>query len=399
MKNTAPPPEIRHAANATAADGEYPRALHSALSPRDGDSAFAEISRWPRYAPTPLRALPEMARRAKICDVLYKDESRRFPPVRSFKALGGAFAVYQLLAETVREKIGRAPASAELVSGAHSEHVRKITVAAATDGNHGRAVAWGAQMFGCGCRIFIHAGVDEERKLAMESLGARVIRIRGDYDESVRFAAAESEKNGWTVVSDTSYAGYEDIPRRVMAGYCVMADEILRQTPFPFTHFFVQGGVGGLAAAMCMRLWCKLGARRPRVVVVEPAAADCLYQSALCGEARAVKIREETIMAGLSCGEPSPLAWKILREGAHDFMTIPDDVIPPLMRELADGEPPVEAGESAPAGLAGFLAAAADESLREKMHIKTDSRVLVIGGEGATAPKLYEKITGRAPAL
>ena len=393
----AAPSRIRHAANA-AADGEYPRALHSVLSPEDGARAIEEISRWPQYAPTPLHSLPAMARRAKTGGVFYKDESRRFPPNKSFKTLGSAFAVYHLLAEKVRAATGCMPDGAELASGARAAQTRDIVVSAATDGNHGRAVAWGAQTFGCGCRIFIHAGVSEERKQAMESLGAQVMRIRGNYDESVRFAAAESEKNGWHVVSDTSYAGYEDIPRRVMAGYCVMIDEALRQAPSPFTHLFVQGGVGGLAAAACMRLWHKCGGRRPRVVVVEPEAADCLYQSALHGAPRAVQIREETIMAGLSCGEVSPLAWKILHSGAHDFMTIPDDLIPPLMRELADGEPSIEAGESAPAGLAGLLAAAADEKLRDKMRLASDSQILVIGTEGATAPKLYEKITGRAPA-
>ena len=389
-------PATLHTANA-ATNGDYPRALHSALSPEDGARAVAEISRWHGYAPTPLRALSEIAARANVQNIFYKDESRRFPPVNSFKALGGAFAVYQLLAETIRAQTGIAPAAAALAAGKHSAHCKKITVAAATDGNHGRAVAWGARRFGCECRIFIHAEVSEERKRAMESLGAKVVRIRGDYDESVRVAAATSEKNKWTVVSDTSYEKYESIPRQVMAGYCVLAEETLQQTPAPFTHLFVQGGVGGLAAAMCFWFWHKLGAMRPRTIVVEPEAADCLYRSALAGEMRAVKIENETIMAGLSCGEPSPLAWKILHHGAHDFMTIPDATIPPLMRELAHRDSPIEAGESAPAGLAGFLAAAAADDLRQKMQITSDSNIFVIGTEGATAPKLYEEITGIRP--
>lgn len=385
---------ICHTANAAVIGGDYPLALHSALSPADGARAIAEVPHWPHYAPTPLHSLSEIAQQAGIGGILYKDESRRFPPVKSFKALGGAFAVYELLAEKVCAQTGLTPGGAELASGIHAAHVREMTVAAATDGNHGRAVAWGARTFGCQCRIFIHAGVGEERKQAMESLGAQVVRIDGNYDESVRVAAAESAKNGWTVVSDTSYPGYENIPRRVMAGYCVMMDEILQQTPSPFTHLFVQGGVGGLAAAACMWLWSKLGAGRPRIVVVEPAVADCLYQSARCGAPRIVDIREETIMAGLSCGEVSPLAWPVLQQGAHDFITITDDVIPPLMRALATMTPSIEAGESAVAGLAGLLAAAADESLREKMHLTSDSNILLLGTEGATAPQLYEKLTG-----
>jgi len=186
-----------------------------------------------------------------------------------------------------------------------------------------------------------------------------------------------------------------------MAGYTVMADEIRAQLPadIQLTHTFVQGGVGGLAGAMCGYLWQTLGDKRPRFVIVEPDRADCLYQSARNGEPTVVKIVEESVMAGMSCGKVSFLAWQILSCGTNDFMTIPDELIAPAMRSLADGSyasRPVIAGESAVAGVSALIAACSDPELKEALQLNESSQVLLYGTEGATDPEIYRTLVGRS---
>lgn len=362
--------------------------------------AWAEIRSWPGYAPTPLVALPGLAAEAGLGSVRYKDEAPRFG-LGSFKALGGAYAVARLLAQEVAARAGiEGVTSADLAAGGHRTITRDITVACATDGNHGRAVAWGARTFGCRCVIYIHATVSEGRKQAIERFGAEVRRTPGNYDDSVRQAARDAAAEGWFVVSDTSYEGYMDVPRDVMHGYTVMAEEAIRQLPEgePPSHVFVQGGVGGVAAAVCARFWQRFGERRPRLIVVEPERAAALFESACAGRPVPATGDLKTIMAGLACGEVSLLAWRVLERGAHAFMTVPDDAAPELMRRLAAGragDPPLVAGESAVAGLAGALAALADPAKAEALDLGPRSRVLVFGTEGATDPELYARIVGR----
>ena len=207
----------------------------------------------------------------------------------------------------------------------------------ATDGNHGRSVAWGAQTFGCRCVIYVHETVSEGRCRAIAAYGAEVRRVAGTYDDAVRRAAADAAAQGWTVVSDTSYEGYTDVPRDVMQGYSLMVEEALAQAATLPSHVFVQGGVGGLAAGVCSYLWERYGAARPRFVVVEPDKADCLYRSAVAGRPTPAEGALDTIMAGLACGEVSILAWRILEQGTDAFMTIGDDAAADCMRLLADG--------------------------------------------------------------
>ena len=351
--------------------GNYGPALQAILHEQGFAAARAEISTWPGYGPTPLLDLSEIAAEAGLGAVWYKDEGGRFG-LGSFKALGGAYAVSRLVA---REGAG-------------------VTVCTATDGNHGRSVAWGARTFGCACVIYIHATVSADRKAAIESYGAEVRRIAGNYDDSVRTAAEDAEANGWHVVSDTSWDGYGDIPRDVMHGYGVMVAEAIEQLPAGVvpSHVFVQGGVGGLAAAVLAMFWQRYGPARPRFIVVEPENAACLYESAHAGHRVAVAGDLDTVMAGLAAGEVSHLAWEILLAGCHGFMTVPDDAALAMMRRLADGNPPIVAGESAVAGLVAALAArkAGD------FGVDGQSRILVIGSEGATDPVLYEQIVGRA---
>ena len=349
--------------------GPYGPALQAILSEQGFAEALAEMTTWPGYAATPLVALPDLAAEAGLGAVWYKDEGGRFG-LGSFKALGGAYAVSRLIARQGAE----------------------ITVCTATDGNHGRSVAWGARTFGCACVIYIHATVSEGRKSAIESYGAEVRRIDGNYDDSVRIAAEDAAANDWHVVSDTSWDSYGDIPRDVMHGYGVMVSEAMDQLPAGETpsHVFVQGGVGGLAAAVLAMFWQRFGAARPRFIVAEPENAACLYESAKAGKRVVVPGDLDTVMAGLAAGEVSHLAWEILLAGCEGFMTVPDDAALGLMRRLADGKPPIVAGESAVAGLAAAIAARQANAF----GLDTDSRILVIGSEGATDAALYEKIVG-----
>jgi len=285
--------------------------------------------------------------------------------------------------------------TAEIRAGRGGERARAITVTTATDGNHGRSVAWGAKMAGCRCRIYVHAQVSEGRAKAMEALGAEVVRIEGNYDDSVRICTQESARNGWQMVSDTSFEGYLEIPRQVMAGYTIMAREAIEQAGEPFTHVFVQAGVGGLAAALAVRLWMEMGENRPRLVIVESEHSPCIMASARRGRATAVKIRHETVMAGMSCGEVSLLAWEIIRRAASHFVTIADAPVPATMRMLASGAAGggnIEAGECSAAGPLALIAACCNSGLRAAMDLDASARVLLIGTEGATDPAIYREI-------
>ena len=363
------------------------------------ETARREITQWPGYAPTPLVPLGGLASALGLSGIAIKDEGGRFG-LGSFKALGGAYAVLRVVQKEIRARTGQAAPSQEIAAGRFAAITSGMTMTAATDGNHGRSVAWGARTFGCRCVIYMPATVSMGRVRAIETYGGTVRRLPGTYDDCVRQAAADASANGWHVVSDTAYEGYVEIPRDVMQGYCLMVDEALAQSASPPTHVFVQAGVGGLAAAVCATLWERLGTRRPRYVVVEPETADCFFKSASAGRPIIVEGALETIMAGLASGEVSSEAWEILDAGVDAFMTVPDSAAAETMRVLADaphGDRPVVTGESGVAGLAGLLVAAADAGSRAALSLDGASRVLVLGTEGATDPQVYEEIVGRSP--
>lgn len=387
------------------APGRY--ALQEVLSHRAARLAHGMISACPRYQPSPLRPLERTAAKVGVGTVWYKDESGRFG-IGSFKALGGGYAVARLLQRLVSATVGREVAIAELVRGALSSETGRITVTCATDGNHGRAVAAAAQVFGCRCIIFLHREVSAGREGAIRAVGAEIVRVEGNYDDAVRAASRAAEENDWQLVSDTSWPGYAAVPRDVMQGYTVMMIETLDQLREAraerLTHVFVQGGVGGLAAAVTAHLWEegpweKTENAAPIVTVVEPERADCLFQSALAGSPRPASGDLSTIMAGLSCGEVSTEAWRILSGGAQFFATIDDAAAIAAMRLLAHREASAEsiiAGESATAGLAALLAVAAEPELRRKVGLDENAQVLLIGSEGATDPALYRELVGES---
>jgi len=388
-----------HNPRAMARAALYGAPLQAVLDEDGFRAAHREIASWPTYAPTPLIDLRRTAAALGIERLLFKDEAHRFG-LKSFKALGGAYAVFRLLADAVA-KAGEGPVTAASLADGRWRHLTEgITVTCATDGNHGRSVAWGARLFHCRCVIVIHATVSAGREAAIAAHGAEIVRVPGGYDDSVHHAAAVAAAQGWEVISDTAYEGYSAVPRRIMQGYGVVAEEIFAQLPGGAapTHVFLQAGVGGMAAALCARFWQRWAAARPRLVVVEPERAACLYESARAGRPVVLTGDLDTVMAGLSCGEVSALAWPVLAAGAEDFMTIGDDRALDTVRFLADGaggDAPLVAGETGVAGLAGLRAAAADPALRAALALGPASRVLVIGSEGDTDPDIYRRIAGR----
>ncbi len=367
------------------------------LNPRLFDNAYESISGWPDYTPSSLQSLPCLAAEFGIGQIYYKDESERFG-LKSFKSLGGAYAVIQVLTEHLRVILSdNSITGVDIKSGKYRDLLKGFTVATATDGNHGRSVAWGAQQCGIKCKIYMHKGVSQSRAIAVELLGAEVIWVDGNYDDSLSKVKRDSIENEWHIISDTSYEGYTYIPKFVMAGYTVMTKEImgqLKDDQIP-THIIIQGGVGGLAGAICAHAAMIWGERRPKFIVVEPETADCLYQSAKLGEPKLVHIEKETLMGGLSCGEVSIIGWGILKNNADHFITISDDNVKSAMRVMALGvgtDPSIEAGESAVAGVAMLMELRDHPEIKSELGLDENSRVLLFGTEGATDPQLYDEI-------
>lgn len=364
------------------------------LTKADVDRAEAEISSWVGYQSTPLINLPGYAEQLGLRKIYYKDEGSRFG-LGSFKALGGAYAVLCSIQRSLIESERYDVSLEDIQNGVYARQISDMTVISATDGNHGRSVAWGAQRLGAKCRIYIHAEVSEFRADAMRALDAEVIRVNADYDATVAQTRLDAEQHGWKIVSDTSWPGYTRAPRDVMAGYGIMAREIARELKEPPTHVFLQGGVGGLAASIISVFHHVWGANAPINIVVEPELAPCLFVSAKAKALTSIKVEEETLMAGLSCGEPSLLAWEIIEQTANGFMTIPESLVAPAVYALAKGktgDPKIEAGESAVAGFIGLICAASDPDMRDKLKLDHHSRALVIGSEGVTDPHVFSAI-------
>jgi diaminopropionate ammonia-lyase family len=378
----------------------YPAALREILSIERARECRRWLSGWAMLnpLPTPMRRLPGLAAQLALGQVYVKDESIR-SPLGSFKVLGAPAALQRLVAERVPDAQPEG-----ILSGRYAAFLEDFVVITATDGNHGRALAAAARSAGCRCVIVLHAHVSPEREAPIAALGAQIVRIEGNYDDSVREAARLAAEHGWQVVSDTSYEGYEAIPRDVMQGYGVIADEVLEQSPRnaarPFTHVVVQGGVGGLAAGLVSYFWERYGSRRPCFIVVEPQQADCLLQSARSGRPERASGSVDSVMAGLACGEASPLAWRFLQPAVEHFMAVTDAQAIEAMRVLArgvDGDVPVLAGESGAAGVAALMALYESGEARG-LGLHEDARVLLVNTEGATAPALYESLVGISPA-
>jgi len=385
---------ITHFANPHKAkkNDPYPDSLKAILNKKDVPQVISDIKKWPNYKTTPLHSLENIAQTIGVNKIWYKDESKRFG-LGSFKALGGAYAVAKQVINQLKLNNNIDLSVSELLSGKYKTQINQITISCATDGNHGRSVAWGAKLFGCKCIIYIHSLVSLGRERAIAEYGAKVIRINGNYDDSIKIAAADAEKYGYIIVSDTAYPGYMKIPKDVALGYVVMLDEIINQLNHEIpTHVFVQAGVGGLASTVCAYFWQYWEGKRPQIIIVEPENANCLQLSAIRNKPTVVNGSLDTIMAGLACGEVSILAWEILNIGVDDFITINDKSVPPTMILLAK-DYQIEAGESAVPGLASLITISNDPLYMSKMNINAESKVLLFGTEGATDPELYKQLT------
>lgn len=354
---------MRLVVNPVSSRSAYGPAEAEIVSYQRSEEALGEIETWEGYAPTPLRDLPALAARLGIGGIFYKDESGRLGQ-GSFKILGGAYAAELALREAT-------------VGGA------KPTLCCATDGNHGRSVAFAARKHGCDSVVLMHVDAPKDKAAAIEALGAKLVWIDGSYDDSVRAADRMARDNGWLLIADTSTDTEDPTTRRVMQGYGVMVLELLDQLgerrP---THVFLQGGVGGLAAGVAGVLADTFGADRPTAIVVEPETAACLFESALQFSPAKLGGDISTAMAMLSTGEASPVAWPILQQRADAFVTISDDAAIEAARMLEDHHQ-LDVGVSGAAGMAGLIEVMASPAARAVLGLDGASRVLLFGTEGA----------------
>ena len=344
------------------------------LSKNEIDDAYKVISNWEGYSSTPLENLNKLSTELDLKKIFYKDESKRFN-LKSFKALGGAYAV---------EKI--------------SQNKKNIIVSTATAGNHGRSVAWGAKRLGLKCKIFISEFVSESRADAMRKFDAEVFRVKGNYDNSLKECIKQSQKNGWEIIQDVAWEGYELVPKLTMAGYAVMMNEISDQIKKnEISHIFLQAGVGGMAAAMiagCARYLEFI----PKIIIVEPESAECVLKAVEKNEIVTLDIKKESLMGGMSCGEVSTVPWKIINNNCNFCISIPDDKISDTIKLLANSsfsENKLIGGECATPGIISLIASCNNIKLKEKLNLNENSQVLLLGCEGDVDENLYQQLLNK----
>ena len=343
----------------------------NSLSIRDIDEAYLNISNWEGYSPTPLIELDKLSKELNLNKIFYKDESKRFD-LKSFKALGGAYAV---------EKV--------------SKGNKDIVVATATAGNHGRSVAWGARRLGLKCKIFISEFVSDARGKAMTDLGADVIKVKGNYEKSLIECIKQSTENNWQIVQDVAWEDYTTVPKYTMAGYTVMMKEIVDQIDQnKISHIILQAGVGGMAGAMIAGV-ARYLKNVPETIVVEPDSAACVMESIKTGQIEKIDIKRESLMGGMSCGEVSLVPWEILKNSVKYCISLPDDDIARTMRLLGNGSfsnKKIIAGENSAPGVISLIASCEDEKIKDKIKLNKNSNILVIGCEGDTDQEMYQKL-------
>ena len=343
----------------------------SVLSKHEIDEAYDTISRWDNYSPTPLISLNKLSKKLKINKIFYKDESKRFH-LKSFKALGGAYAV---------EKVTKGN--------------KDIVISTATAGNHGRSVAWGSKKLGLKCKIFISEYVSEFRAEVMRSFGADVIRVKGNYDNSLKECIKQSKQYNWQIVQDVAWEDYKLIPKLTMAGYTVMMKEISEQiNNQKISHVILQAGVGGMAAAMIAGIAIYLN-HVPKIIIVEPESAACVLESIKTGKIEKITVEKESLMGGMSCDEVSLVPWQILKNSASHCVTVSDDYISKTVKSLANCEfsdEKIIGGECSTPGIVSLIGLFNDVDIRKKINLNKDSNVLLFGCEGDADEELYQKL-------
>ena len=343
----------------------------NSLSKEDIDDAYTKISNWKGYSPTPLVELNKLSKELNLNKIFYKDESKRFD-LKSFKALGGAYAV---------EKVTKGN--------------KDIVVATATAGNHGRSVAWGAKRLGLKCKIFISEYVTDARGKVMSDLGADVIKVKGNYESSLIECIKQSTKNNWQIIQDVAWKEYITVPKYTMAGYAVMMKEIVDQLDHnKISHIILQAGVGGMAGAMIAGV-ARYLKNIPITVVVEPDSAACVLESIRTGKIEKIDIIRESLMGGMSCGEVSLVPWEILKNSVKYCISLPDDDIAKTMKLLGNAsfsDEKIIAGENSTPGVISLISSCENEEIKEKMQLNKSSNVLLIGCEGDTDKEMYQKL-------
>ncbi len=343
----------------------------SSLSKDEIDDAYSTISKWKGYTPTPLLELNKLSKELNLNKIYYKDENKRFN-LKSFKALGGAYAV---------EKITKGN--------------KDMVVSTATAGNHGRSVAWGARRLGLKCKIFISEFVSKERGKAMSDLGADVIIVKGNYEKSLIECIKQSTENNWQIVQDVAWKDYMLVPKYTMAGYSVMMREISNQIKNEkITHIILQAGVGGMAGAMVAGIARYLD-NTPITIVVEPDSAACVMESIKTGKVEKIDIKRESLMGGMSCGEVSLVPWEILKYSTKYCISLPDDDVPNTMKLLGNSsfsDEKIIAGENSAPGVISLITSCEDQNIKDKLGLNINSNVLVFGCEGDTDKAMYQKL-------
>ena len=337
------------------------------------DDAYNTISKWENYKPTPLVNLVKLSNKLKLNNIFYKDESKRFH-LKSFKALGGAYAV---------EKI--------------SKGKKNIIISSATAGNHGRSVAWGAKRLGLKCKIFVSQYVSETRVNEIKKFGAEVIRVKGDYESSLNECKKLSKKNSWKIVQDVSTKNYKLVPQLTMAGYSLMIKEISKQTNQYITHIFLQAGVGGMAAGVVAGV-AKYFKRIPKIIIVEPDRADCVLQSIKSYKLKKIKIKKESIMGGMSCNEMSYIPWQILKKASNHCVSVSDRNVAKTVALLKDkklSKNSIIGGECSAPGIISLVSVCNDLNTKKLIKLNEKSNVLIIGCEGNADVKLYKQLLSK----
>ena len=335
------------------------------------DEAYKIISQWNNYSPTPLISLNKLSTKLKLNKVFYKDESKRFH-LKSFKALGGAYAV---------EKITKGN--------------NNTTISTATAGNHGRSVAWGSQKIGLKCKIFISDYVSENRAEVMRSFGADVIRVKGNYEDSLNECIKQSKKNNWQIVQDVAWKDYMLVPKLTMAGYSVMMKEISDQiNDLKISHVILQAGVGGMAAAMVAGI-AKYFNHIPQIIIVEPESAACVLESIKTEKIEKISIKKESLMGGMSCGEVSLVPWQILKNSVNHCVTVSDNYVSKTIKLLANSEfseEKIVGGECSTPGIISLIGLNNNLQTKRKINLDENSNVLLFGCEGDADQELYQKL-------
>jgi len=341
------------------------------------EDAYKTISKWQKYQPTPLESLNKLCKELGLKNIFYKDESKRFG-LKSFKALGGAYAV---------EKITKGR--------------KDITVSTATAGNHGKSVAWGAKNLGLNCKIFISENVSDNRAAEMRNLNAEVTRVKGNYENSLNFCKEESKKNNWEIIQDVAWPDYELVPKLTMAGYSTMIKEISVQTNEYISHIFLQAGVGGMAAGLVAGV-ANYFKRVPKIIIVEPENANCVMKSIENNIPTRVDIKKESIMGGMSCGEVSLVPWQILKNSVNSCVSVSDKFVSQTVAMLADkvlSDISIEGGECSTPGITSLISCCINEETKCALEINKNSNILLIGCEGSADIDLYQKLLSEGKKL